>query len=332
MRKFAYGLFSLLALLAAGTGAQQSGSLNFVGYVRDGVSKDAITGVIVTVVGDRGSATTTTDDNGQFVLHLSPDVKVGSTIRILLQKQGYDTRNELVPVPAELSETFFLRHTKIAHANKSTGPQTNPASTLGKPAPVKTPTSSEPVTNPNRSNTPPRILEYEDAKKRLDSDPDQLTLHDLYLTDFQASEVRHGSILNITGPPGPESRTVRVEATVIWQLEAGTEFVMYYIPSERETPEICMFIADEHVRLLHDAHLLGVEGKVPGESEQASSKGLVFSNRIFIYHEWYMSPEQIIQVRETYKAKGVTVLLRSADYLSNRKLEAKVKKLEKDRN
>jgi hypothetical protein len=209
-------------------------------------------------------------------------------------------------------------------------PLTTTTPTLGKPAPqVKLPTPSEPPPVMHPGNTPPAILKYDDAKKRLDSNPDQLTLHDLYLTDFQTGEVRHERTLTITGP---EPSIVKVESTVIWQVETGTEFVLYYIPPERETSEICMYLSGYYEQLLTWAHQLGADVKAPGESEQVSSKGLVFSNRIFIYHETYLSPEQIIQVRDTYKAKGVTVLLRSADYLSNRKLEAKVKKLEKDRN
>ncbi len=198
-------------------------------------------------------------------------------------------------------------------------------------AAVKPSTPIEPSgpTLPNRGNTPPAILKYLDAKKHLDSDPDQLTLHDLYLTDFQTGEARLERNLTITGP---EPSIVNVESTVIWEIETGTEFVLYYIPFETETPEICIYLSDYYEQVLKWAHEIRAERKAPGESEQVSSKGLVFSKRIFIYHESYLSPEQIIQVRDTYKAKGITVLLRSADYLSNKKLEAKVKKLEKDRN
>jgi hypothetical protein len=69
--------------------------------------------------------------------------------------------------------------------------------------------------------------------------------------------------------------------------------------------------------------------KTPGDSEQTSSQDLVFSNRVFIYHETYLSPEQIIAVRDAFKRRGITVILRSTDYLANKKLEAKVKELEK---
>src|SRR5579859_360754 len=125
MRNFTLGTFLLLVLFVSGSRAQQPSSLNFIGYVRDEVSKDGIGGVTVTVVGDQGKAPATTDATGLFVLHLSPDVKVGSTVRILLQKQGYNTWDEFVPVPAELSRTFLLRRAKTANGNKSAGSQAN---------------------------------------------------------------------------------------------------------------------------------------------------------------------------------------------------------------
>ena len=77
---------------------------------------------------------------------------------------------------------------------------------------------------------------------------------------------------------------------------------------------------------------MGVAQKVPGESEEITSKQLVFSERIYVYHETYLSPEEVIDLRNGFQKLGGTILFRSADYLANRKLEAKVKQLEGNKN
>lgn len=170
------------------------------------------------------------------------------------------------------------------------------------------------------------LAEYNYAKKRLASDPDKLNLYDLYLTDFEPSEVKHSRTIGLNFP----QQEIRLGATVVWQVETGTEFVMFYIPYNKITDQLCLYLRGQYKRLLEEAQLFGVEKKLPGESEQVTAKGLVFSNRIFIYHETYLSPEQTILVRNFYAADGITLSLRSGDYLENRKLEAKVKMLEKN--
>jgi hypothetical protein len=177
------------------------------------------------------------------------------------------------------------------------------------------------------SGTFPKATDpYDIAKKRLDSDPERLTIYDLFLTDFEPSDVKQARTMNISGI-GP--LPIAVGATVVWQVETGSEFIMFYVPYTNQTKETCFYLAGQYQRLLEEAQKFGAHVKVPGESEQTSSKALVFSNRIFVYHETYLSPEQIIEVRNLYKSMGITILFRSTDYLANRKLEAKVKNLQK---
>jgi hypothetical protein len=171
------------------------------------------------------------------------------------------------------------------------------------------------------------LAHYDVAKERLASDPEKLSLYDLYLTDFEQSEVKHSRALVIKTTP-----EIRMEEAVVQQIEMGTEFVMFYVPYNKGTDQLCLYLRGQYQRLIDEAGKFGTEIKTPGESEQVTAKSLVFSKRIFIYHEAYLTPEQTIFVRNFYLEQGITVSFRSTDYLENRKLQAKVKKLEKHKS
>ena len=124
-----------------------------------------------------------------------------------------------------------------------------------------------------------------------------------------------------------------MESTIVWQLGAGIEFIAFYISYTKETHDVCVgWVAKQYKSIMQDTHKMGVAQKVPGESEEITSKQLVFSERIYVYHETYLSPEEVIDLRNGFQELGGTILFRSADYLANRKLEAKVKQLEGNKN
>jgi hypothetical protein len=170
--------------------------------------------------------------------------------------------------------------------------------------------------------------EYYQAEAHLKSEPDKLVLHDLFLTDFSSIDNSASNRSGLT----PLKIPTHIEYIVVRQLETGTKFLKFYVLYTNETHHICEFLADNYKLALEDFMEGRVDaGKIPGDSEQITSKELVFSNRIFIYHETYLSPDQIIAVRDAFKKKGIIVIFRSTDYLENVKLKAKVKQLEKAR-
>ena len=56
------------------------------------------------------------------------------------------------------------------------------------------------------------------------------------------------------------------------------------------------------------------ESKIPGQQSINSSE-LRFSGRVFIYHEYPLFDEQIIQLRDFYKKNGLGLQLLGTDYL-----------------
>jgi len=171
-----------------------------------------------------------------------------------------------------------------------------------------------------------------DSRTKLTLCPDKLVLHDLYMTDFFANNVpgentsawRYGfkAKSNRTGA------TTEVEYSVINQTQRGSELLMFYIPYTSETYTVCSSLSGVYQQALDGDLGGGVEtSKVPGDSEQTTSKNLVFSKMIYVYHETYLSLEQTIAVRDAFKKHGVTVILRSSDYLADKIKEDKLKQL-----
>lgn len=170
---------------------------------------------------------------------------------------------------------------------------------------------------------------HDEAKWRLQYAPEKLTVRDLYYTDFSSAvngSLHYGGFVLQNGETKSQTH---IEYVVIRQMEMGSKFLAFYILYTNETPHICVSLADKTQYALGD----WLEGrtdteKIPGDSEQLSSKDLVFSKRVFIYHEAYLSPEQIIEIRNAYHGQGLSVILRGTDYLANKKLEAQLNKLQ----
>ena len=170
------------------------------------------------------------------------------------------------------------------------------------------------------------------AKRHLETDPDKLTVHDLYWLDFASDGTTSKRYGNTAFRNGETGVVTPIEYAVVWRLEAGIKILLFYIPYTNETSHICVSLADKYKFPLGDFLEARTEAqKTPGDSEQINSQNLVLSNRIFIYHETYLSPEQIIEARNAWKKQGIHIILRSTDYLANQKLEAKVKQLKKGR-
>jgi hypothetical protein len=176
-----------------------------------------------------------------------------------------------------------------------------------------------------------RLNSEEDlATKHLNQEPDKLTVKDLFWKDFSSSEntfVRYGGFTIRNDKVGSMTH---ISSAVINEMQAGVKMLAFYIPYTNETPDIAISLAGMYKKPLDD-YLEGaiVTGKAAtGDSEQLSSQNLILSNRVFVYHEVYLSPEQIIEARNAWKNQGITVVFRSTDYLENKKLQARMKLLE----
>jgi hypothetical protein len=171
------------------------------------------------------------------------------------------------------------------------------------------------------------IAEEKEAIKHL-NDPDRLTVRDLFWTDFTSPEntsVRHGGFTIRNNENGV---LTHIGSVVVHQLQAGFKSIALYILDTNETPHLAVSLANFYKQPLEDYMEGAIETAkaAPGDSAQLSSKDLVLSNRVFVYHETYLSPQQIAEAENVWKAQGVVVVFRGPDYLQYEKMEITLKR------
>jgi hypothetical protein len=145
----------------------------------------------------------------------------------------------------------------------------------------------------------------------------KLTLASLFAADFpDTSRYEIGAQLALQG-----GRSIEIRAKRFINFASRAKFVGFYVPASPDTFAICEYLAEGYKESLqHMDDTFKVNGQVLGESGRTMSDDLIFSGRIFIYHEDYLSPEQIGALVGAYKAKNLDVKFRSQEYLINRKL------------
>ncbi len=107
--------------------------LKQVGIVFDEQSRARIAGANVSASGGQAIRDAITDAKGTFILPLAEGVKSGETIRIRVQKSGYNTYDEQWPVSAEVPLQISLVPVKKAHESPGRVPPSAPIVAL--PAP-----------------------------------------------------------------------------------------------------------------------------------------------------------------------------------------------------
>jgi pimeloyl-ACP methyl ester carboxylesterase len=184
----------------------------------------------------------------------------------------------------------------------------------------------------------PRVVKewYEaerEAKRRLESDPDKLTLHDLFITDFSSGDGTSASArsLDTWHLESPSKPKIDIESLVVWSLSSGSEFISFYIPRTPDTHDICVFLIPKNFRqIMQNKNRVVIDLKVPGQSA-LGTQNLVFTNRIYIFHETNMTTPEQAEVEATFKTLGVSVILMSSDFLISRIQQAKLKLLQKSK-
>jgi hypothetical protein len=83
-----------------GSAAPQESGRTVSGKVEDASTHQELDGVKVSAIGDQGTVPTTTDSDGNYVLHLASSVKAGQTVRIRFEKSGYQSQDKEHPISA----------------------------------------------------------------------------------------------------------------------------------------------------------------------------------------------------------------------------------------
>lgn len=180
------------------------------------------------------------------------------------------------------------------------------------------------IPTPNGNKKEPNV---ELSKCRIKYRPDQLTLFDLFNTDFSQPPYTYTSsyAMKISTGASPKTESL-VDYTVVAQLSSANRFLSFYIWPTSEVFDVSIALSTKYQVALTDPWAnMKVTGKgAPGDSEAASSEDVVFSKRVFIYYENYLTLEQTLKIENAFKKQGLSVILRGSDYLENEKLQAKL--------
>lgn len=189
------------------------------------------------------------------------------------------------------------------------------------------------TSKPKESNTltqgPPQTagpFDSAPAEWRRANRPDDLTLHDFFLLDFQSVQQKQYGAVFVD-----DSKTISVQYAINVELTARSKFLSFYIErQDGHTAAICEYLGRQYQFILDRAPQLLIEQKNPGDSGTISTKEAVFSKRIYIYHETYLPPEETVKLTDVYAKNGLSGIFRSTDYLSTKKTEAMLLKLRKE--
>ncbi len=106
----------LLAVLVSPCFAgAQAGNLTMSGHVIDAQSRRPVSQAVITIVGDRNQSPTTSDSDGSFIVTLTRGVTEGSSVRIRVEKAGYETYEKLIAVSPIIPLEFPLAPVKAVH-------------------------------------------------------------------------------------------------------------------------------------------------------------------------------------------------------------------------
>lgn len=204
----------------------------------------------------------------------------------------------------------------VLYRVRRTGPR---ISHLQPTAQVQKPIELEPA--------PSSVFDFRPAEWRMEHKPSELTLHDLFLLDFKSvPQNAYGAIYV------DKARTVSVQYGIHYDLSARAKFLSFYVGRDStHTAATCEYLSRECGWLLANATQLLIKEKLPGESGTVSTKETVFSGRVFVYNETYLPAEATVNLSKIYRKQGLSVIFRSVDYLSTKRMEASLLKLRREK-
>jgi len=137
-----------------------------------------------------------------------------------------------------------------------------------------------------------------------------LTLRDLFLSDLGTLKMH--SDLNLDSNDG---KRVTIISQAYFDYNGKSSFVGFFIPSDAAeyVYEICVYLAGvDHASALKHTGTKTSGGLV---GQMTSQDDLVFTGRVYIYHEPDLSIEQRAELVRMFRSKNLDVQFRGNDYL-----------------
>lgn len=150
------------------------------------------------------------------------------------------------------------------------------------------------------------------ASGEAQDEPVMLTLGDLFQGDFP-DLLRSHRARKIGITVDGQKKALEITEQLYSDFQGKSKFVGFYIPHSGETQGLCLYLAD-HVDFPFGLGTSVISGGVVGEELQP--KDLVFTGRVFLYHEDHLNIEQQAEIVRAYRERGLSVSMRGPDYLS----------------
>lgn len=143
MKQFISIAFLVSVALSELCGAQAK-NLTMSGSVTDKESRQPLKGARVTIIGNKAISDETTDSKGKFIITFVQGVEEGNTVRIRVEKPGYEPYDEWVPVSSKVPQQISLESVRAKPPSRA--PQPAKAATV----------EEEKKTPPNAEDKQPR--------------------------------------------------------------------------------------------------------------------------------------------------------------------------------
>ncbi len=145
-------------------------------------------------------------------------------------------------------------------------------------------------------------------------EPEKLkTLHDLFLTDFEKTSAHGNYYLTKDG-----NVTYTVDYIIWLDMDSKTKYLsIFFLASDLLTLQACEFLIPKYDEIVNgniQSLLKGMKSTIPGAQIETFDE-LIFSGRIYIYHETYLLPRRVEALTAKYKEHSLSPQFRGRDYL-----------------
>jgi hypothetical protein len=118
-----------------------------------------------------------------------------------------------------------------------------------------------------------------------------------------------------TVPFATKAWSQEVDAQIYVDLPGKAVFVGYFIPDSPHVVEICRGLADAPEDTIADlGKKVFIQGGYIGEASKTAMSDLVFTGRVYVYHEGYLTPKDVAVLTDVYAKKKRSLILRGFDY------------------
>jgi hypothetical protein len=160
---------------------------------------------------------------------------------------------------------------------------------------------------------------------------ERLTLKQLFLSDF-GSHINRSRWDDRTLTVGSKSNkfpevVLKFTPQLYLDLDEGTQFLGFYIPVQDRDPDeaskrtamLCRHLPTQFPALLKMLHgLEAIEPNARGSTVRSSE--LPLSRRVYIYHEDFISPQDLGDLVREYEARQLLPEFRGTEYLASQEL------------